>query len=141
MSKFCPVLHNYITYQVCQECDNKICKMPKFYCLVTGSQNFEDYSLLKNKLDLYLKNYSHIVIVTDNTKNMNLLIQKYILERNYQHKKILKDYDLYGNNIDYANYLKLQSHCGVVIFLDNRNIKPNVQLYKILHIPYKIVYL
>ncbi|PLS04039.1 SLOG family protein [Neobacillus cucumis] len=52
--------------------------------IVTGSKNFDDYTLLKQKLDNYLKDKeSDVVIVSSEAEGVETLAEKYAVERFY----------------------------------------------------------
>lgn len=80
MAKYCPQKQNYALYLDCKECTEKWCD--SFFCLVVGSRDFNDYSLLKTKLDYYLKNQPNVVIVSGGAKGADSLAEQYAHERN-----------------------------------------------------------
>ena len=42
MSIFCPVIGNKVTYLVCQECDDKVCKQPSYINIVSNHEKTTD---------------------------------------------------------------------------------------------------
>ena len=48
-----------------------------FYALIVGSRTFNDYSLLIEKCDYYLSNYTDIVIVSGGAKGADALAKRY----------------------------------------------------------------
>lgn len=42
MSIFCPVIGNKVTYLVCQECDDKVCKQPSYVKIGSSQEKITD---------------------------------------------------------------------------------------------------
>lgn len=120
MSKKCIEKEGIALYTECLECKEKLCEY--FYCLVVGSRSFNDYNLLKNKLDILLKNKHKIVIVSGGARGTDTLAGKYARENNYILKVINAEWDIYGKLAGYIRNEKMHKYIsyakdrGVVMF-------------------------
>jgi hypothetical protein len=91
--------------------------------IVTGSKYFDDYSLLKNKLDNFLKDIlPNVVIVSGESEGVELLSEKYAVERGLDLIGLPIQWDRYGkraalirNEIMFAN----SDYC--LIFWDGKS--------------------
>lgn len=54
-----------------------------FACLVVGSRSFNDYKLMKEKLDKLLVNQSSVLIVSGGARGADALAEQYAKERCY----------------------------------------------------------
>ena len=91
MATFCPDKRGPALYPECKECTEKNCK--RFFCLVVGTRTFNDYSLLKQKLDYYLQNHRHdAVIVSGGCRGADLLAEDYAKENGYPYYEFVPDW-------------------------------------------------
>ena len=68
-----------------------------FNVIVAGSRSFNDYNLLKRKLDHLLKNVGdEIVIVSGHARGADKLGERYAREKGYRVKVFKADWDKYG---------------------------------------------
>lgn len=67
-----------------------------FYCLVVGSRDFNDYSLMCEKLDFILKDKKYVVIVSGGAKGADSLAERYAKEHGYE----LKVFEAKWNDIE-----------------------------------------
>ena len=66
-----------------------------FYCLVAGSRTFNDYALLKNKLDAILSNHApYVTIVSGGAKGADALAEQSADECGYEKKIFFANSDL-----------------------------------------------
>jgi hypothetical protein len=74
-----------------------------FYLLVAGSRGFNDYPLLKEKLDYLLQNQSgkEIHIVSGGAKGADTLAEWYAKERGYQMHVFPADWNRFGKSAGY----------------------------------------
>lgn len=74
-----------------------------FYLLVAGSRGFNDYPMLKEKLDYLLQNQSgkEIHIVSGGAKGADTLAEWYAKERGYQMHVFPADWDRFGKSAGY----------------------------------------
>lgn len=76
-------------------CERRIQKMP-FRIIIAGSRDFNNYELLKNKLDSLLANKNDIEIVSGTCNGADLLGERYGLENNYPINRFPADWDKFG---------------------------------------------
>lgn len=67
-----------------------------FKVIVAGTRTFNDYELLKSKLDFYLKDKTNIEIVSGCANGADKLGERYAKERGYKIKHFPADWDRYG---------------------------------------------
>ena len=66
--------------------------MNKFYLLIAGSRNFEDYRLLKEITDYTLRNRNeNIVIVSGGARGADTLAKQYAYEKQYEYLEFKAD--------------------------------------------------
>lgn len=66
--------------------------MNKFYLLIAGSRNFEDYNLLKEITDYALLNrHENIVIVSGGARGADTLAKQYAYEKQYEYLEFKAD--------------------------------------------------
>ena len=78
--------------------------MKKFFVIISGSRDFNDYNLLKRKVNQYLeeKRKTHkIVIVSGNARGADKLGEKYANEEGFQLEIYKADWDKYGKCAGY----------------------------------------
>lgn len=118
-----------------------------FYCLVVGSRTFEDYELLKKKLDVFLSEQKEVVIVSGGTKGVDSLAERYAKEKGYKLKIFRADWDKHGKKARYVcneemhKYISQFPKRGLVAFWDGKSkgIAQNFELCAKYQTPYKIV--
>lgn len=91
MALYCPAKDGPALYPECKECEDRLCEA--FYCLVVGSRTFDDYELMKKKLDHILKNYHRIVIVSGGARGADSLAERYAKEKGYPLKVFPAEWD------------------------------------------------
>lgn len=96
-----------------------------FKCIVAGSRSFNDYSLMKRKLDNIFSNIEgEIEIVSGGALGSDTLGEKYAHENGLSIKRILPDWDKYGKSAGYkrneemAKYVAPNGGC-IVFWLNN----------------------
>lgn len=118
-----------------------------FYLLVCGSRSFDNYNLMRDKLDYYLQNKRNIVIVSGDAKGADSLAKKYAKEKGYEIKIFMARWDKYGKRAGYIrnekmfNYIKRFPECGCVAFWDgkSRGTMHDINIAKTIKVPIKIV--
>lgn len=77
--------------------------MDKFYLLIAGSRNFNNYFLLKEKCNYLLQNKrdKEIHIVSGGAKGADTLAEQYAKEMNYQIHIFPAKWDMYGKSAGY----------------------------------------
>lgn len=146
MSKFCIAKNAEALYLDCKECEDKWCEA--FVCLVVGSRTFNNYELLKTKLDQLLQNQSKIVIVSGGAKGADSLAERYAKEKGYPVRIFPADWDKYGKSAGYKRneqmhqYIAKAERRGVVAFWQNnsKGTAHNFELTKKYNNPLRIIH-
>ena len=125
MAKYCPEKQNYALYSDCKECEEKTCDA--FFCLVVGSRTFNDYALLSEKLDAFLKGKDKVVIVSGGAKGADALAERYAKDKGYPLKVFPANWDELGKRAGYVRndemhaYIAKMPHRGCVAFWDGKS--------------------
>lgn len=89
-----------------QKCINENTKSNKFYLIVAGSKDYNNYREMKIILDKCLEKRKElgdeIIIVTDDTKGINSLVVTYAKNNNYKIKVMSTDWAQYGRSAGYV---------------------------------------
>jgi hypothetical protein len=110
----------------------------KFYLLVAGSRGFNDYPLLKEKLDYLLQNQldKEIHIVSGGAKGADTMAEWYAKKRGYQMHVFPADWDRFGKSAGYRRNKQMHQFIsqfpkrGCVCFWDgeSKGTQHNFQL-------------
>lgn len=98
-----------------------------FYALIVGSRTFNDYSLLIEKCDYYLSNYTDIVIVSGGAKGADALAKRYAQDRGYEYIEFPAEWEKYGKSAGYIRndemhrFIADKSNRGVIAFWDGES--------------------
>ena len=68
-----------------------------FKVIVGGSEGFQDYELLKQRLDFYLQHKKEIIIISGGMKGADELGIRYAREKGYILKQVDTEKDKYGD--------------------------------------------
>ena len=71
-----------------------------FKVIVAGSETFNDYKLLKQKLDFYLQNKKDIMIISGGVKGADELGVRYAHEKGYILKQVDTEWNKYGELVE-----------------------------------------
>lgn len=101
----------------------------EFYCLVVGSRTFNNYSLLKERLDYLLNNKmnKHIVIVSGGANGADTLAERYAREHHFELVVFPADWDKNGRGAGYIRnevmhkFIATKEDRGVVAFWDGKS--------------------
>ncbi len=144
MAVYCPDKRGPALYLDCKECEEKHCK--NFFCLVVGSRSFNNYGLLKEKLDFFLSSHKNITIVSGGAKGADSLAEKYAKEKRYNLCVFPADWDLGKKagpirNEEMHRFIANFEHRGCVAFWDgeSRGTQHNFALAEKYKTPLKIV--
>ena len=78
-----------------------------FRVIICGGSDFNDYNLLKNKCDYYLKNRiangENVIVVSGGSEGADSLGEKYAKERGFNIERFTANWSKYGKR---AGYLK-----------------------------------
>jgi hypothetical protein len=112
--------------------------------IVAGSRNFNNYELLKQKLDYFLKNVqSNVEIVSGTAKGADRLGEMYAIQNGYEIKSFPADWDAFGKQAGYIRnkeMAKYATHC--VCFWDGKSLgtKSMISLAAEYGLIYRVVY-
>lgn len=142
---FCPETCLDKDFHVCNKCDNKTCEA--FFCLVVGSRNFDNYDLLKKKLDRILRNQKKVFIISGGAKGADTLAEKYAIEKGYYFKVFPADWNKHGKSAGYIRNTQMHDFIsrflnrGIVAFWDGKSegTKQNFDLAKKYCTPIRII--
>ena len=106
-----------------------------FKVIVAGSRDFNDYTLLSEVLDVYLRSiHDDIQIVSGGAKGADLLGEKYAKERGHSIKRFIpdwKDLDVPGAIIKTNKYGDYNAHAGMDRNADMRDYANAAVVYRI----------
>lgn len=98
-----------------------------FFCLVVGSRSFNDYDLMKTKLDNLLSQQEDVTIVSGGAKGADSLAEKYARENNFDLKVFPAKWKEYGRsagfirNEEMHKFISQKEKRGVVAFWDGES--------------------
>ncbi len=103
--------------------------------IVAGSRNFNNFELLKSKLNFYLQRYSkdEIEIVSGSARGADRLGERYALARQFKLKKFPAQWDVYGKSAGYRRnevMAKYSTHCVVFIVNNSKGSSHMIDLAK-----------
>lgn len=103
--------------------------------IIAGSRNFNNYTLLEEKVDEFLREYkdNEIEIVSGTARGADKLGELYALTRSFKIKKFPANWNLYGRSAGYkrnAEMANYASHCVVFWDGESRGTKHMIDLAK-----------
>ena len=113
-----------------------------FKVIVGGSERFQDYELLKQRLDFYLQHKKEIIILSGGIKGADELGIRYVHEKGYILKQVDTEKDTYGvSAIAKRNERMTREADACIVFWDGlspgtANLIENARKFKL---PLKIV--
>lgn len=117
--------------------------------IIAGSRSFNNYKLLKEKMDFFLKNkidknrpYFNIEIVSGTARGADTLGEKYAKEKGFALKKFPANWDLYGKKAGYIRNREMRDYADVcVVFWDgeSKGSKHMINLAKEDNMPIRVV--
>ena len=113
-----------------------------FRVIVAGSRDFDDYKLLKSKLDFYLKNKKDIVIMSGTARGADKLGEQYAKEKGYQLLKFPADWNTYGKRAGYIrNKEMLKNADAVICFWDgiSKGTEHMIEITRKINKPLRVV--
>jgi hypothetical protein len=111
--------------------------------IVAGGRWFNDYDLMKNKLDFILKNTTEsIEIVSGKASGADTLGERYARENGYPVKEFYAQWNQHGNKAGYLrnkDMAEYATHC--VCFWDNesKGTQHMIQLTKEYNLPIRVI--
>jgi hypothetical protein len=119
--------------------------MELFKIVVAGGRGFNDYELLKGRLDSLIKTKSkthEIVVVSGTAKGADLLGERYAADRELSVMKFPAQWDLYGKSAGYKRNAHMASVSdAVVVFWDGKSkgSKHMIDIAKRVGLPLRVV--
>lgn len=118
-----------------------------FACLIAGSRTFNNYELLKTKMDILLSNKDNVLIISGGAKGADTLAERYAKEKHYKILVIPAEWEKFGKSAGYirnkAMHDKLATfeNRGCVLFWDgkSRGTKQNIPLAEERNTPIRII--
>jgi hypothetical protein len=94
-----------------------------FKVIVAGTRDFNNYHLLKMKLDKILSNITDdIIIVSGKAKGADTLGEKYAKEKGYQIAEFPADWEKFGRSAGYKRNVQMAEYADAcVCFWDGRS--------------------
>ena len=116
-----------------------------FNIIIAGGRNFNDYELLKEKVDFYLTNITKecIQIISGMASGADTLGYKYAIERGYPCIKFPAKWDIHGKAAGHIRNKAMAEHADALIaFWDGRSrgTKNMIDIAKEKNIMHRIVY-
>ena len=91
--------------------------------IIAGGRDFDNYSLLKEKCDYYLKNYKDIEIVSGTANGADILGEKYASDNNFPIKKFPADWEKLGRSAGYKRNAQMAEYADALIAFWNGTSK------------------
>lgn len=118
-----------------------------FACLIAGSRTFDDYDLLKEKMDNFLQNKDNVLIISGGARGTDSLAERYAKEKGYSLKVMPADWKKHGKSAGYKrntamhDMLKEYPNRTCVLFWDGKSkgTQHNIPLAKKRNTPIRIV--
>ena len=90
--------------------------------IVAGTRYFNDYNLMRTKLDCFLKNLTNVEIVSGAARGADTLGERYAKEHNMQIKQFPADWDKYGKRAGYIRNSQMADYADyLVAFWDGKS--------------------
>ena len=130
MSRYCPTIGKKVVYLECNECTERSYEKKTeniFRLLVCGSRDFEDYDLLKSKLDHYLSRHRLVEIVSGGCKGADKLAERYAKEKGFAFREFPANWNKYKRaagpirNEEMHKYISQFENRGVVAFWNGQS--------------------
>lgn len=110
--------------------------------IVAGSRNFNDYKLLRRKLDTLLSNTPEPIIISGTAHGADTLGERYAKEKGYKCLRYPADWNKYGKSAGYKrNKIMALKADALVAFWDgkSRGTRHMIQLAKSYRLKIKVV--
>lgn len=113
-----------------------------FKVIVAGSREFDDYPLLKKKLDFFLQNREEIEIISGCARGADRLGERYAKEKGLWLRKFPADWEKHGKKAGYLRNEQMAKYADVaVVFWDGKSYgtKHMIDLCEKMVIPCRVV--
>lgn len=95
-----------------------------FKVIIAGGRNFDDYNLLRTKIDLYLskKRPSEIEIVSGGARGADALGERFAKENSFKLTVMSADWDTFGKSAGYIRNVEMAKYADAcVCFWDGKS--------------------
>ena len=94
-----------------------------FRVIIAGSRDFEDYELLRNKMDFLLSNIKEtVLIISGMARGADRLGLRYAREREYEVMEFYANWDYHGKQAGYIRNVEMAEHAdALVAFWDGKS--------------------
>ena len=90
--------------------------------IIAGSRDFNDYTSLKNKMDIILKNQKDVTIVSGTARGADKLGERYAGENHHKVEKYVPMWDIYGKKAGYMRNEEMAKVAdALVVFWDGKS--------------------
>lgn len=90
--------------------------------IVAGSRGFDNYELLQEKLDFYLRNHDDVEIVSGTARGADRLGERYAIARGLPLKKFSANWNKYGKKAGYLRNEQMVNYADAcVVFWDGKS--------------------
>ncbi|WP_230593901.1 DUF2493 domain-containing protein [Lysinibacillus sphaericus] len=114
-----------------------------FKVIIAGGRDFNNYELLKEKVDFLLQNKGEIEIVSGAARGADKLGERYAKEKGYPINSHPANWDLYGKSAGYIRNKEMAKYANALIaFWDGKSKGTNhmINLAKECEIFVRVVY-
>jgi hypothetical protein len=87
-----------------------------FACLIAGSRTFNDYELLKTKMDILLSNKDNVLIISGGAKGADALAERYAKEKHYNILVMPAEWEKFGKSAGYIRNKAWYPMVSLLIF-------------------------
>lgn len=104
-----------------------------FKVIVAGTRTFDDYALMRSKLDFFLQNRTDVEIVSGAARGADQMGERYAAERGFCVTQFPADWDRHGKSAGYIRNAQMAEYAdAAVIFWDgmSRGSKHMIDLAK-----------
>ena len=113
-----------------------------FKIIVAGTRTFNDYELLKKKLDFYLQNKKNILIISSGSTGADELGVRYAHEKGFIIKQMDAEQSRYGESAELMRNMRMaQEADACIVFWDGVSKEPMdmIKSAREYNLPLKIV--
>lgn len=114
-----------------------------FKLIIAGGRDFNDYDLLKSKLDRLLQNKTDVEIVSGKARGADSLGERYAREMGYPIKEFPANWNKYGKSAGYIRNKEMAEYAdGCVCFWDgdSKGTKHMIDLAEEKNISLRVIY-
>lgn len=93
-----------------------------FKVIIAGTRSFDDYELLKTKMDRLLSQQRDVEIVSGTARGADQLGERYAAEKGFPIKQFPADWNIYGKSAGYRRNAEMAEYAdAAVVFWDGKS--------------------